>query len=303
VFAFTEMPLGQSVKLQLGARAEHSDTKGTPITGIAVERSFTPFSGSASFVIPASGALTFGVTLASAARVPNVTELFAIGPHDGPATYEIGDPTLGIERSNSLEVTVRFNGSGFTAAGALWGASFDNYIYGDLTGRTCDEFGACAFGSPDELKEMFYRQQSAEFWGMEAKADIPLMQDDDGTLTTQILADYVRATLADGTNVPRITPYRIGGGFSWESPAFDANVRLTYSGPRNSVATAETPTADFISLDAGLSWRPGANAKGFEFSLIGKNLTDTVQRNAVALNKDTVVLPGRDIRLVARYAF
>jgi len=37
--------------------------------------------------------------------------------------------------------------------------------------------------------------------------------------------------------------------------------------------------------------------------MVGRNLTDSVQRNAVALNKDDVILPGRDIRVVVRAKF
>jgi hypothetical protein len=36
-------------------------------------------------------------------------------------------------------------------------------------------------------------------------------------------------------------------------------------------------------------------------SLIGHNLTDSEQHNAVAINKDVVTLPGRDLRLVVRF--
>ena len=33
------------------------------------------------------------------------------------------------------------------------------------------------------------------------------------------------------------------------------------------------------------------------------NLTDDTQRNAVALNRDEVELPGRDVRVVLRQSF
>jgi iron complex outermembrane receptor protein len=39
-----------------------------------------------------------------------------------------------------------------------------------------------------------------------------------------------------------------------------------------------------------------------EFSIIGQNLTDDVQRYATSFNKDLVVMPGRSVRLVARLA-
>lgn len=41
---------------------------------------------------------------------------------------------------------------------------------------------------------------------------------------------------------------------------------------------------------------------GAELAVVAQNLTDDVQRNASALNKDEVVLPGRTVRLVLRVA-
>jgi hypothetical protein len=42
---------------------------------------------------------------------------------------------------------------------------------------------------------------------------------------------------------------------------------------------------------------------GLELAVVGRNLTNSVQRNAVALNKDDVILPGRDLRVVVRATF
>jgi len=36
---------------------------------------------------------------------------------------------------------------------------------------------------------------------------------------------------------------------------------------------------------------------------VGRNLTDATQRNAVALNKGEVILPGRRVRLLVRVGF
>jgi hypothetical protein len=56
----------------------------------------------------------------------------------------------------------------------------------------------------------------------------------------------------------------------------------------------------FTSLDAQVGWRPLPGNQEFELVLIGRNLTDSTQRNAIALNKDEVILRGRDVRLVVR---
>jgi len=122
------MPVTDVFKLQFGARVEQNDIKGTP----QQVRPRSRFRSRPSAAPPAwcsnpAEMVTLGLTVSSAARAPNVVELFAHGPHDGPGTFEIGDPNLKIERANSLEGTVRVNMSDLQLEGSLWGVSFDSY--------------------------------------------------------------------------------------------------------------------------------------------------------------------------------
>lgn len=303
-FGFTEAPLLANFRLQLGARVEHVTADGTPASGVPVSRSYLPVSGSAGLVFDASHALTLGLTFSSAARAPGQTELFARGPHDGPGTFETGDPTLKIERANSVEGTVRVRTQGFDFEGAAWGAKFQNFIYGQLTGRMCDEDGVCAAGGAGELKELNYTQRGATFWGLEGKATVGLATVGDGTLGADFIADYVRAKLNRGAgNVPRIPPYHVGGGLFWDSDDISANFMLRYTGTQDEVGFAETPTKGFANLDAQVTWRPWTQTPHLELAVVGKNLTDRVQRNAISINKDSVILQGRDVRLVLRTTF
>jgi iron complex outermembrane receptor protein len=304
VFAFAESPLTDAMRLQYGARVESVHVDGTPASDEATSRAFTPVSGSVGIVFDATPTVRLGATLTSAARAPAQTELFARGPHDGPGTFETGDANLGAERANSLEGTIRVRTDKTHFDGSLWGAKFDNYIFGALTGRTCDDEGICAADDSGELKELNYTQLGARFWGAEAKWGYHLAQIASGALHADVLADYVRAKLDDGAgNVPRIPPYHVGAGLSWAVAAFDASFLVKYTGRQIETATAETPTGGFTSVDAQVGWRPLANNRDVELVLIGRNLTDSTQRNAIALTKDEVILPGRDVRLVLRAAF
>jgi iron complex outermembrane recepter protein len=301
VFAFAEAPLTDHVRLQTGARVEHVEMQGTPASDVPTSRNFDPTSASLGFVFDTSEKTRLGLTLSSAARAPAQTELFARGPHDGPGTYETGDPTLDVERANSLEGTLRVNADKVSFEFALWEARFDNYIFGALTGQTCDEDGNCAPGDAEELKELNYTQVDATFKGAEAQASWSLYQASSGMLQLDLLADTVRATIDSGGNVPRIPPYHVGLGLHWTGK-LDGGFMWRYSAQQTRIGFAETQTPSFVSLDAHLGWRP-SSARGLELALVGHNLTDTVQRNAVALNKDEVVLPGRDIRLLVRAMF
>jgi iron complex outermembrane receptor protein len=304
VFAFAEVPLGDNVRLQTGARVENVDVTGTPASDVLTKRSFTPVSGSLGALFTVNEHAKVGLTFTSAARAPAQTELFARGPHDGPGTFETGDPTLDAERANSLEATLRLKRDHVGFEGSVWEAHFDHYIYGALTGRTCDDAGVCAADDTGELKELNYVQAGATFTGAEGKVTLPLASGSHAGLSLDLLADSVRATLDHGAgNVPRIPPYHVGVGLHWEHAVFDAGFVVRYSAEQDKLATAETLTDAFTSVDAHFGWRPMLARSGFELAVVGHNLTDTVQRNAVALNKDEVMLPGRDIRVVARFTF
>jgi iron complex outermembrane receptor protein len=258
-------------------------------------------SGAIGGLFEVSDALKLGLTASSTARAPGQTEQFARGPHDGPQTFETGNPSLRMERANSLEGTVRLRLPEFTFDGSAYLTSFNNYIYGALTGRNCDEAGACAFGSREPLRELNYVQRSANFRGLEGKAAYDLFHTQDGVLQVTALADYVRATLTGGVNVPRMPPWRAGGGLEWQSEAFDAGFQIIRVGDQNDPGPFDTATPGYVSVDAQLSWRPFPQNSKIELALIAHNLADEVERNAASLNKDLVVMPGRNIRLALRY--
>jgi iron complex outermembrane receptor protein len=301
-YAFIDTQLADVLHLETSARIEHVSLTGTPASDILAKRNFTPLSGAIGVLFEASDAVKLGATFSSTGRAPAITELFARGPHDGPGTYETGDPDLTIERANSLEGTLRIHSGPFHFEGSVYSSWFRNFIYGDLTGRTCDEAGICTAATDGPFRELFYRQQGAHFRGLEGQSRYALLDTRGGRLEASVLGDYTRATFADGSNVPRIPPYRIGGGLDWQSDRIDAGATLTYSGRQDKFGAFYTPTDGFYALGAQVAWRPFADHPGVEFALVGQNLTNDVQRNAAALNKEFVVMPGRNVRLIAKAA-
>lgn len=301
-FFFTQLPLGDSFTLDGAARIETVAVEGTPAIGIFTSRDFTPLSGSLGALWTVSEAVRIGVQGSSTARAPAQTELFAKGPHDASATFETGNPLLKPERSNSVEASLRIRLPEFSFDGSAYLNSFDNYIYGALTGRDCDDVGVCAFGSGGDLRELNYLQSGATFRGLEGKAAFDIWHSQNGVLQLTLLGDMVRATLAGGANVPRIPAWRVGGGMSWESDAFDAGFQVIQTGEQNRPGAFDTPTDGYVSVDAHFSWRPFAANRNIQFGLAASNLADEVVRNAAALNKATVAGPGRSIRLTVKYA-
>ena len=302
-FGFAEAELADVAKLQFGLRVEDVQIDGRRRTPDVVSRSYTPVSGSVSAVFSPAQTLQLGVTLASTARAPAQTELFAQGPHDGPQTFEHGDADLRAERSNALETTLHWRGDGIHVEGALWAARFQRFIHGAFTGRTCDDEGDCVEGGANELRELTYQQQGATFRGAELSIDRDLARLGGGLLTARLTGDIVRATLSDGGgNVPRIPPWRLAGTLAWESARLQMQGTVRHAGAQNDPGNLDTPTPGWTSLEAQASFRPHGK-DDLEVVLVGRNLTDSEQRNAAAFNKDEVLAPGRDLRLLLRARF
>ena len=198
---------------------------------------------------------------------------------------------------------MRVNTNRFRFEGSLYSSWFKNYIYGQLTGRLCTDDGDCTGADPDaDLKELFYRQQGAWFRGAEAEAHFSLRKTETSNLELRALGDYTRATLDDGSNVPRIPPYRVGGGVHYAGSKFDLGALLIHSGRQDEFGYLDTATPGYNQLTGEAAVRPFARYPGIELAVIGQNLTNDIQRNAAALNRDQVVLPGRNIRVVLRVA-
>lgn len=301
-YLFVDAEPVERLHLEASGRIEHVTLNGTPVSDMFTERSFTPVSGAIGALYELSDAVKLGMTASTTGRAPAITELFARGPHDGPGTFEFGNPDLPIERAKALEATLRVNTGGFHFQGSIYSSWFDDYIYGDLTGRTCDEDGVCTDDPDGDMRELFYRQQGAHFRGIEGEASYALIDSAAGKLEVSLLGDYTRATFDDGSNVPRIPPYRVGGGLEWTSDAFDAGATLIHSGTQDKFGAFDTPTGGYNSLSAQVAWRPFRDHPGIEFAIVGQNLTDDVQRNAAALNKDEVIMPGRNVRFMVKLA-
>ncbi len=302
VFGFGESTLTSRLRLQYGARVEHTGIDGTDAQDREVNASFTPVSAAIGGVFDAAQSVQLGLTFSSSGRAPAQTELFARGPHDGPGTFERGDSSLGIERANSLEGTLHWRREGTHLEVALWGARHTDFIHGAFTGRTCDDAGVCAPGDAGELRELVYAADDATFRGAEAQWEQRLLQVGAGTLSFRFSGDIVRARFTDGGYVPRIPPWRASTGIDWTSARWQTAVDLHHAGRQDRPGEGDTPTAGYTSLDASATWRAPL-ARDVSLTLLGRNLTDSRQRNAASFTKDELLLPGRDLRLLVRMNF
>jgi len=321
-YTFNEFQFSATTKAQIAGRIEHVDLhgsipnfpddflpNGSPQANIAQNPSFTPKSGSVGLIQNLPYDLVGSLTAQYVERAPKPAELFSRGAHDATGTFDIGDPNLTIETAKSIEIGLRRATGPFRFEATAYYTHFDNFIYRRLTGVMCGEdFDSC--GTPGaDLNQAIYSQRNAIFRGGEFQSQLDLGSFNGGIWGIENQFDIVRATFTDGTNVPRIPPMRVGGGFYWRDDNWLMRVNLLHAFAQNDIApTAETPTPGYNLLKAEVSYKTKLNpswigAHEMTVGIVGNNLLNESIRNAVSYTKDQVLLPGIGVRVFANLKF
>ena len=152
-------------------------------------------------------------------------------------------------------------------------------------------FSTCGAGT--ELDQVVYSQQDATFHGLELAGANDVGALGNGVFGVDGQFDLTRARFADGTNVPRIPPARIGAGVFWRNANFMARVSLLHAFAQNRIAANETPTAGYNLLNAELRYTRKVDPRthgvsSVEVALTGTNLLDERIRNHVSFRKNEV---------------
>lgn len=280
---------------------------GMDVPEVSRSRQFVPVSLSFGILRDLPFGMTASATVQMVQRAPSALELFSKGPHEATGTFEIGNPDMKIERAFAFEAGLRKSRGRFRFDATAFHARYKGYIYKRLTGVLCgEEFDDC--GVETELKQVVFAQKDARFTGAEFHGQfdvVPLMA---GMFGIDGQFDVVRARFADGTNVPRIPPVRIGGGVYWYGKGWFARIGLLHAFAQSRINPAEeTRTGSYNLLKAEVSYRHKWKVAGIERQLTvgvaGSNLLNARVRNHVSFKKDEVLQPGRNLRFFANLRF
>src|SRR5712671_3492497 len=215
-YVFNELKFSDTTKAQVAGRIERVNLTGTTpafipeVFDINVDPAsigpatpqnlhFTPKSASVGLIQNLPWDLAASITTQYVERAPKPAELFSRGAHDATATFDIGNPNLGIETAKSVEIGLRRATGPLRFEATAYYTRFDNFIFRRLTGVMCDgTFDSC--GTPDaDLKQAVYSQRNAIFRGGEFQSQLDVAQLFGGTWGIENQFDVVRATFTDGT--------------------------------------------------------------------------------------------------------
>ena len=282
LFTLQEVERG-AFEVEFGGRYERTDVA-APTLGM--DRSFGTLSAAVGVSREVAPSFRIGANLSRSERAPSAEELFADGPHIATQQFEIGDPGLGKERAWGLEGYARgMVGEGRVAV-AVYRNWFDDFIYLQDTGL-----------EEDGLPVYRQMQQGADWFGIEAEASHPVYRGNGFAIVGDVKGDYVRATLADGSPVPRIPPLSLLGGLEYQSDPLDLRAELEWVADQDRIAGFETPTEGWTTANVSLAWKPLRGSNNVTVMLVGDNLFDVSRRRHASFTKDFVPLAGRNVKL------
>jgi len=317
-YLFNQFNVTESLRLQVAGRIETVEATGRtpdlfldPTVSFLYDRHFTPKSVAVGLLQDTPFDTVASVTAQHVERAPRGPELFSHGVHDATGTFDIGNPLLGIEAADSVEVGLRRAKGPLRFEATFFYTHFDGFIYRRLSGESCDDgFDSCSpGGAGGALDQAIYSQRDATFRGAELQSQWDVAPLAGGLLGIETQFDVVRATFADGANAPRIPPMRLGGGLVWRDANWLARVNLLHAFAQNNIAPiAETRTNGYNLLKAEISYKialPESEFPAREASvgIVGDNLLNADIRNSVSYRKDAVPMPGANVRLFANFVF
>ncbi len=281
--------------------------------GTAQTQRSTPISASLSLAYEFAPNWQAITTLSHNERAPAFDELYANGPHDATAAYELGNPNLSRERSQTLEAGVRWQvaESKFSATGYV--SQYQNFIGLMGTNQCRDGDGAVVdCTTADALPEFDYQGVRARLVGAELSTQHPLAQWGGQTLSGRLTANALRAdNLSAGEPLPRIAPYALTPALIWRSGAIAVELNTPLVARQTRVPATDTagvtPGYALVNLRASGSFAPplGNGRVGALWYVSLDNLTNRTVYAATSI--DTMRLlapkPGRSLNAGIQLAF
>ena len=293
-FTLQQLDYG-ALKIEGGLRYEHSDIGASPLDSqpqfFRGGRSFETLSGSLGASYGLSDGWRVGANLMRTERAPSADELFANGPHAGTEAFEIGNPGFKTERAWGAEAVLHGKADGFSFNASIYHNWFDNFIYDARTGAL-----------EDGLPVFQYFQAKARYYGAEAEASLRIATIGEYEIKADALGDYTRATISGAGPAPRIPPLRLLGGIEADSPRVGGRIEVEWTDKAQRLAAFETPTDGFTLVNASVTLHPFTDKRATSIVFSANNIFDVDARRHTSYLKDFAPLPGRDLRVTARFS-
>ena len=129
-------------------------------------------------------------------------------------------------------------------------------------------------------------------------ADIELFHREHTHVILGLTGDYINGQLiSEGEYLPRIPPLRLRVSLAYRVNSLVTSLSVKRVASQEDVFSTEEETDGYTMIDAKVGYRRNIGSTIQSISLQGLNLGNTLARAHTSFLKETVPLPGRDIRL------
>lgn len=294
VFALEEVDLNP-IRLEAGLRYDWARVRPdredpTSEIGHIRERSFGAASGSFGALAQLTRNLTVGGSVARAFRTPSVNELFSEGPHLAAYAFEVGNPSLEMERGTGIDLFVRLTGNRLNAEMTWFHNAIADYVFPLETGEL----------SRVRLPIFQFQGEDAVLTGFESALEWAII----GDLTVEAVVSYVRGRIkATDEALPLIPPLqgRFAIGYAPRNWFVEAETRVAARQDRT--GPFESPTDGYAVFDLSAGIRITVMGRLNVITVRGDNLGNTVYRNHLSRVKEIMPQAGRSITVAYRVVF
>ncbi|MFT3815171.1 MAG: TonB-dependent receptor [Acidovorax sp.] len=296
---------GRAEQVRVNSLADALDERFTTGT-----RRFKPGSAALGALVNLSAGWQLTGNLSYTQRAPKDYELFANGPHMATGAWELGDPTLGLEKSTSADLGAKWQDGPNRFAVTAFASRYANFIGLMQTGRTVED-----------LPEFAYTGVKARFTGLETSGTVRLLGTrgalgspqaggvaGNSVLDLDLRADMVRATNSTtGEPLPLIAPARLGATLRWAMGPWGARLGFDHAMAQNRVPEGDRATGAYTLWNAALTYRQKLGRAQLQWYARVDNLSNRLAYSATSILTQTVFpnapLPGRSVRVGVQVQF
>ncbi len=321
IFALEELSWAGGL-LSAGLRTERAqvDSEGDadpsqPKFGDALQRKFSLRSASLANVAKLNALWTLTGTLSHSQRAPTSFELYANGVHAATGTFERGDVGLSAERSNNLDVALRWKSGADHLSLGMFAAQFSNFISLEASGATVQE--PDGQGGFNNFPEYLFKPVRARLNGVEVEGQKRLLtrgpseasRGSNGAFTLDLSGklDYTRAVNLDTSEpLPRVAPLRISLALEAASGPWAARAEVNHSSRQSRVPSTDVPTAGYALVNFSVTRRftvLGQSDALWFFKLNNAGNTLAYSAGAIPSVRDLSPLAGRSFKTGVRLVF
>lgn len=230
----------------------------SPLVPDPKNRTFNLFSWSSELNWNYQPGYALGLTYSQFSRAPGISEMYAFGPHESTATFDVGSASLNPETSRQWEMAWKKTQGFVQGQIGVFQNNISNYIYGAYTG-TVDTNSGFAVRQ--------FEQAQAKLTGIEGTI---FLNRGSAGWSGRLFGDMSRGTLNQGDSLPLQPAPRLGMDLIYQQGPWEQSLSWIHAFEQTRLAsfeTSKTPAYDRVDARIAYNTKLGTVKTSFYFQI------------------------------------